>query len=105
VANGLDDVAGTGFALGADHGRALGDAAEGFAEIAAAADEGNAEGVLVYMVDSVGWGKNLRFVDVVYTEGFEDLRWLSDADTSRSYQRECQLKEREAKKRTWHSTK
>ena len=39
VAHGLDDVAGAGFALGADHGRALGDAAQSLAQIARAADK------------------------------------------------------------------
>ena len=39
VADRFDDVAGAGFALGADHGRAFRDAAQGFAEIAGAADE------------------------------------------------------------------
>jgi hypothetical protein len=50
VADGLDDVAGAGFALGADHGGAFADAAEGFTEVAAAADEGDGEGVLIDVV-------------------------------------------------------
>ncbi len=47
VLDGVDDVAGAGFALGADHGGAFGDTAESFAQIAGAADEQGLEGVLV----------------------------------------------------------
>ena len=43
VADGLDDVAGAGLALGADHRGALGDAAQRLAQVAAAADEGHRE--------------------------------------------------------------
>ena len=39
VPGGLDDVAGAGLALGADHGRALGDAAQRLAEVGRAAHE------------------------------------------------------------------
>ena len=47
VAHGFDDVAGAGFALGADHRRAFADAAQRLAEVTAAADEGDREVVLV----------------------------------------------------------
>ena len=39
VAHGFDDVAGSGLALGTDHGSALGDAAQGFPEVAGSAYE------------------------------------------------------------------
>jgi hypothetical protein len=65
VADGLNDVAGSGFALCADHGCTFRDAAKGFAEAPAAADEGNAEGVLGDVVNSVGGGKDFGFVNVV----------------------------------------
>ena len=73
VANGLDDVAGAGLALGADHGGALADAAEGLAEVAAATDEGDAEVVFVDVVGVVGEGEDLALVDVVDADGLEDL--------------------------------
>lgn len=73
VADGLDDVAGAGLALGADHGGALADAAEGLAEVAAAADEGDAEVVLVDVVGVVRWGQNLALVHVVDSDGLQDL--------------------------------
>lgn len=73
MAHSLDDVAGAGFALCADHGCTFSDAAQGFAEAAAAADEGDLEVVLADVVDCVGGGKDFRLVDVVYAEGFEDL--------------------------------
>lgn len=71
--NGLDDVAGSSFAFCADHGGAFGDAAEGFAQIAAAADEGDAVGVLLDVVGVVGGGEDFGLVDVVYADGLENL--------------------------------
>src|SRR3954451_2358387 len=50
VADRLDDVAGAGLALGADHRRALADAAERLAEVGRAAYEGNLEAPLVDVV-------------------------------------------------------
>ena len=43
VAHRLDDVAGAGFALGADHGGAFGDTAQRFAQVARAANERHLE--------------------------------------------------------------
>ena len=43
VAHGFHDIAGTRFALGADHGRAFRDAPQSFAQIARAADERHLE--------------------------------------------------------------
>ncbi len=68
VLDGVDDVAGAGLALGADHGGTLGDAAEGFAEVFRAADEGGFEGVLVDVVELVGGGEDFGLVDEVDRE-------------------------------------
>lgn len=73
VSHRLDDVARAGFALGADHGCAFGDAAQCLAQPAAAAHKGDLEVVLADVVDGVGGGEDFGFVDVVYAEGFEDL--------------------------------
>src|ERR1700716_1709840 len=53
VLDGVDYVAGAGLPLGADHGRAFGDAAQGFSETARAAHEWDVEGVLVDVVGFV----------------------------------------------------
>mmetsp|Transcript_71273 Transcript_71273/g.153746 ORF Transcript_71273/g.153746 Transcript_71273/m.153746 type:complete len:225 (-) Transcript_71273:380-1054(-) len=66
VAHRLDDVAGAGLALRADHARALGDAAERLAQVAAAADERHLELVLVHMVVLVCHRKHLALVDAVH---------------------------------------
>jgi hypothetical protein len=73
VADGLDDIAGAGLALGADHGGTLADAAEGLAKVTAAADEGSVEVVLFDVVDGVGGGEDLALVDVVDANGLQDL--------------------------------
>jgi hypothetical protein len=80
VAHGLDDVAGAGLALGADHGRAFGDAAQGFAEVARAAHEGHLEIALGDVVHLVGGGEDFALVDVVDAEGFQDARFHEVAD-------------------------
>src|SRR3954470_3572831 len=53
VFNCVDDVAGAGFAFGADHGGAFRDATQLLAEIARAANERNGERVLVYVMGFV----------------------------------------------------
>jgi len=80
VLDGVDDVTGTGFAFGADHGCAFGDAAEGFAKVARAADEGRGEGVLVDVVDLIGRGEDFGLVDEVDAQGLQDLRFDEVAD-------------------------
>ena len=65
VADGVDHVSGAGFAFGANHGRAFGDAAQGLAEVAGSADEGNFEGMLVDVMSFVRGSKDFGFVDVV----------------------------------------
>jgi hypothetical protein len=81
VTDRLDHVARSGLAFGADHGRALADAAQGLAEVAAPADERDLEWVFEDVVRFVGGGQDLRLVDVVHADGFQDLRLdeMSDA--------------------------
>ncbi len=73
VADGLDDVAGAGLALGADHRRALADPPQRLAEVGRAADERDVEGPLVDVVGLVGRGQDLGLVDVVDLERLQDL--------------------------------
>lgn len=73
VLNGLNDITGTGLTLGADHSSTLGDTAKGLAQVAAATDEGDLEGGLGNVVDIVGGGQNFRLIDIVDTNGLEDL--------------------------------
>ena len=70
----VDDISGASFALGADHGRAFGNTAERFAQVAGTADERHAEGVLVDVMGLVGRGEDLGFVDVVNAQLLQDLR-------------------------------
>src|SRR2546428_1842055 len=65
MANGLDDVAGAGLALAADHRRALVDATQRLTEIARAADEPGLEDVLVDVELLVGRREDFAFVDAV----------------------------------------
>src|SRR4051794_17627377 len=65
VGGGPDDVGRAGLALGADHRRALGDAAQCLAQVGGAADERNGERALRDVVRLVGRGEHLRLVDVV----------------------------------------
>ena len=88
VLDGVDDVAGAGFALGADHGGAFGDAAEGLAEVARAADKRGGEGVLVDVVGLVGGREDLGLVDEVDAEGLEDLGFGEVTDARLGHNRD-----------------
>lgn len=77
VADCLDDVACAGLALSADEGGALGDTAQGLAEVACTADERHLERVLVDVVLLVSRRKHLGLVDVVDTDRLQYLRPLS----------------------------
>jgi len=80
VAASLDAVAWPRLSLGPDHGGALGDPAERLTQVAAAADEGHLEAVLVDVVLLVGRRQHLGFVDVVDAERLEDLSLDEVAD-------------------------
>jgi len=73
VTDGLDNVTGTGLTLGADHGSTLVDAAESLTEVLAAADEGDLVVVLVDVVGLVSGGEDLGLVNVVNSQGLDDL--------------------------------
>ncbi len=88
VLDGVDDIAGAGFALGANHGRALGDAAQGLAQVARAADEGRGEGVLVDVVGLVGGGEDFALIDEVDAQFLENLRLGEVADAGLGHNRD-----------------
>ena len=88
VVDGVGDVAGAGLALGADHRRALVDAAQRLAEVGRTADERHRELPLVDVVGVVGRGEHLGLVDVVDAEGLEDLRLDEVADARLGHHRD-----------------
>ena len=81
----------TGLALSANHGCAFRDAAQGFPQIAGAADERNFESVFVDVVGFVGGSEDFGFVDVVDTQFLENLRFceVSDAALGHDWNRDC----------------
>jgi hypothetical protein len=89
VAHGLDDVAGAGLALGAHHRRALADAAQRLAQVAAAAHEGHFEAVLVDVEVFVGGRQHLALVDEVDLEGFENAGLDEVADAALGHDRDA----------------
>ena len=84
----VDDVAGAGLALGADHRGALADAAQRLAEVGRAAHERGLERPLVDVVDGVGRGQHLGLVDVVDLERLEHLRLGEVADARLGHHRD-----------------
>lgn len=74
MSDGLDDVAGPSLALRPDHSSTLADAAEGLAQVAAPADEGDVEVVLLDVVGVISRGQDLGLVDVVNANSLEDLQ-------------------------------
>lgn len=81
VADSLDDVTSAGLTLGSDHGSTLGNTAQGLAEVSAAADKGDAEGALLDVALVIGRGQDLGLVNVVDTQGLEDLALDKVANT------------------------
>ncbi len=76
----MDHVAGARLALGANHGRALGDAPQGLAQVARAADKGRLEGVLVDVMRFVGGSQDFALVDEVNANLLQNLRFGKVAD-------------------------
>jgi len=83
----LDDVAGAGLALGANHAGPLGDAPQRFAQVGGAAHERHRERPLVDVMCLVRGGQHLRLVDVVDIEGFEHLGLAEVADPGLGHDR------------------
>jgi len=73
VTDSLNNVTGTGLTLGADHGSTLVDATKSLTEVLAAADEGDLVVVLVDVVGIVSGGQDLGLVNVINSEGLDDL--------------------------------
>ena len=71
----LDNVPGACFALGADHGRTLANAAQSFTEIASAADERHLVRPLTDMMLLVRRCQHFALVDVVHAQRFQHLRF------------------------------
>ena len=71
MAHGFDDVARAGFALGANHRRAFGNAPQRFAQIARAAHERHFEIVLPDVIFFVGRGEHFALVDEIHFERLE----------------------------------
>ena len=74
VTYGLDDIAGAGLALGADHRGAFGDAAQRLAQVLRAAHERHFELGLVDVVHVIGGGEDLGLVNVIDVDGLQNAR-------------------------------
>ena len=88
MADGFNHIAGAGLTLGADHGRAFADAAQGFTQVAAAAHKRHLEIVLVDVMLFISRGKHFRFVDVIDPDGFQDLGFDEMTDAAFCHHRD-----------------
>ena len=82
--DGFDNISGACFALGANHRSAFGYSTESLPQIAAAADERHLKIVFPNVVSFVSRSYNLRLIDVVDTQGFQNLSFdeMTDAHLS-----------------------
>src|SRR5208337_4945514 len=80
VADCLDNIAGAGFSLCADHGRPLVDPAERLAKVTCTADEGDLEQLLIDMILFVCRCQDLALVDHIDPEDLQHLRLDKMAD-------------------------
>ncbi len=91
MAHRFHDVARSGFALGADHGRALGDPAQRLAQIARAAHERHFVIALVDVVLFVGRRQHFALVDVIHAQRFQNARLGEVADARLGHHRNADL--------------
>ena len=73
VTNSFDNVASTGLTLGSDECSTFRDTTKSFSEITCTAYKRDFESVLVDMVLIISGSKDLGFIDIVDTDGLEDL--------------------------------
>ena len=82
MAHGLHDVARPRLALGADHRRALGDAAERFSEISRATDKRCLELCLINMIYIISRRQNFGFINIINLDRLQQLRLYEMSDTA-----------------------
>lgn len=88
MAHGLDDIASARLALGTNHGRALRNAAQRFAQVLRTAHERHVELVLVDVVHVVGGAEHFGFVDVVDFDGLQNAGFGDVADAHLRHDRD-----------------
>src|SRR5579863_703103 len=88
VFHSVHDIASAGFALGTNHGCALGDATQGFSQVAGAADEWDREGVFVDVVSFVGGSQYFGLVDVVDAQFLQNLGLGKVSDAALGHHRD-----------------
>ena len=84
---GFDDIAGAGLAFGPNHGGPLADTAQGFTQVAAAANKGDLEIVLPDVMAFIRRCQHFRLVDIIYAEGLQYLGLGKMTDTALGHYR------------------
>ena len=87
MGRGIGDIARASLALGTNHGRAFGDAAQCLAKVGGTADERDCELPLVDVVGVVGRGQHLGFVYIVDAQTLKNLRLHKVPNTGFSHHR------------------
>lgn len=85
--NGLHDVPRPGLSFGPYHGGSFADPPQRFPEVLASANERDLEVVLVDVVVLVGESEDFTLVDVIDSDGLEDLHLHEVADPSFGHDR------------------
>ena len=88
MAHSLHDVAGSGLALGADHGSAFVDTAQSLAQITGATDERHVKSGLVNVVFIISGREHFALVNVVDLDGLQDLGLNKVADAALRHDRD-----------------
>lgn len=73
MSDGLDHIPCTGLTLRSDEGSTLGDTTEGLPQVPGSTNEWHFERVLVDVVLFIGWGQDLRLIDIIDADLLEDL--------------------------------
>src|SRR5215471_3772061 len=88
VTDGFDNIAGAGFTLGANHGRAFSDAAKRFSKIARATDERDAVVVLPDVIFFVSGSEDFALVDEIHLQRLQNFRFGEVADADLGHDRD-----------------
>src|SRR5713226_5630422 len=87
MAHRFDNIAGAGFALRADHGRALADAPQGLAQVACAAYKRHREEMFVDVEMLVSRCQHLGFIDAIHADGLQNLGFYEMSNTTLRHHR------------------
>ena len=82
MADCLNNITGTRFSFGPDHGSTFGDSSQSFTQIFGTTYKWNFEISFVNMIDIICRGENFAFINVINFKSFQNLSFCEVANTT-----------------------